>query len=71
VYIARAQLMDGYVLKDLPVDDPPSPLKCHICFRIAFLPCGHLCVCAMCAAGLEHCPVCRQEVSDTACIFTC
>jgi hypothetical protein len=72
---ARAKLMDGHVLRDLPVDDPASPSKCHICLqqnlRIAFLPCGHLCACAMCAAGLKHCPMCREEVEDTVCIFTC
>ena len=74
---ARARLMEGEVIpkKNLPIDDPPSPLKCHICLerelRIAFLPCGHLCACGMCAPGLTHCPMCREEAEDTVRIFTC
>jgi hypothetical protein len=39
---ARARLMDGHVIIDLPVDDPASPSRCHICsqqnLRIAFYP---------------------------------
>ena len=72
---ARARLVDEVVPKDLPVDDPPSTLKCRICLerdlQIAFLPCGHLCACGLCAPGLKHCPMCRREVSDTIRIFTC
>jgi hypothetical protein len=73
----NARMVDGEVVhkKDLPVDDPPFTLKCHICLErnlpIVFLPCGHLCACAMCDPGLKHCPMCRREVSDTLRIFTC
>ena len=63
---------------DLPLDDSGNPVctqKCRICLerelRIAFLPCGHLCACAMCGAGLTHCPICRKEVDVTVRIFAC
>ena len=72
---ARARLVEGVSVPTLPLDDPPSPLKCHICLerdlQIAFLPCGHLCACGMCAPGLTHCPMCRRDVLDTVRIFTC
>ncbi|XP_056001655.1 death-associated inhibitor of apoptosis 2-like [Ostrea edulis] len=46
---------------DLSVDSVENPAttteKCHLCLerdlRIAFLPCGHLCTCAICATGLK------------------
>ncbi|XP_056015982.1 baculoviral IAP repeat-containing protein 7-like [Ostrea edulis] len=63
---------------DLPLDAAGNPMctqKCHICLerdlRIAFLPCGHLCTCAMCASGLRTCPICRDAFVETVRIFTC
>jgi hypothetical protein len=28
-----------------------------------FVPCGHLCVCAHCAAAVAKCPLCRAHVA--------
>jgi hypothetical protein len=79
VFNARARLADSdRDWGDLPLDDAGNPhctQKCCICdeqeLRIAFLPCGHLCCCAMCGAGLQYCPICRQSVEETVRIFTC
>ena len=30
--------------------------------EVAFVPCGHLCVCVGCATGLAQCPICRHDV---------
>ena len=42
---------------------------CKICMEseanIVFLPCGHLCCCARCAAALGNCPICRQYIRGT------
>jgi hypothetical protein len=57
---ARARLVDLKVLhkKDLELD-----------LQIVVVPCEHFCDCAMCAAGREHCPMCRHDVLDIACII--
>ena len=63
---------------DLPVDSAGNPAtteKCHLCLerdlRIAFIPCGHLCTCAICATGLKQCPICRYRVDQAVRIFIC
>jgi len=46
---------------------------CSICMEkiasIAMVPCGHLCCCEKCAAGLKLCPVCRAPVTKTQVIY--
>jgi hypothetical protein len=52
---------------DLPLDDAGNPhcsQKCRICDE-------HELRIAMCGAGLQYCPICRQSVEDTVRIFTC
>jgi len=40
--------------------------ECVVCLErkseIIFLPCGHLCCCLRCEAGLEACPLCRVPI---------
>jgi hypothetical protein len=36
-----------------------------------FVPCGHLCVCATCAAQCQTCPICREHVIGSLKIFGC
>ncbi|VDI63716.1 Hypothetical predicted protein [Mytilus galloprovincialis] len=44
-------------------------MLCKICCEnivcIAFLPCGHLISCSLCAPSLGNCPVCRTEVKGS------
>ena len=44
--------------------------ECVICFdnaaNILFVDCGHVAVCAVCAAQLTACPVCRKRISNIA-----
>ena len=35
-------------------------LQCNI----IFLPCGHVCACWKCEAGLTHCPLCRTPIAQ-------
>ena len=35
-------------------------LQCNI----IFLPCGHVCACWKCEAGLTHCPLCRAPIAQ-------
>ena len=46
--------------------------------RYAFTPCGHRCVCHLCAVGITHmerrCPICRaqagaEELMMESCLF--
>jgi hypothetical protein len=79
VFNARARLADSdRDWGDLPLDktgNPKCTKKCHICLerelKIAFLPCGHLCSCVMCAVGFTHCPIGRQSMEEIVRIFTC
>eukprot|EP00966_Prymnesium_polylepis_P106202 2459989-Prymnesium_polylepis.1 len=56
---------------DVTADAPASAL-CSICMSApkdhAFIPCGHICTCAMCAHAIfesaKGCPVCRRAVVD-------
>ncbi|XP_078677125.1 baculoviral IAP repeat-containing protein 3-like isoform X2 [Branchiostoma floridae x Branchiostoma belcheri] len=42
---------------------------CKICMdaevNIVFIPCGHLAVCANCAASVRRCPICRASIRGT------
>ncbi|XP_070189533.1 death-associated inhibitor of apoptosis 2-like [Littorina saxatilis] len=31
-----------------------------------FLPCGHICTCEQCAAAIQHCCVCNEQIMATA-----
>ena len=46
---------------------------CAICMdksaEIAFLPCGHMCVCSTCVLLATKCPMCRKKFTSTAKIF--
>ena len=46
---------------------------CAICMdksaEIAFLPCGHMCVCSRCLPMASKCPMCRKKFTSTAKIF--
>lgn len=50
-----------------------QPNNCRICLdgekNHAFVPCGHLCVCATCAAQCQTCPICRVHVKSILQIF--
>lgn len=62
----------------LPAEDlpsaPPAPVEtfqsneCVICLEnkcnIIFLPCGHVCACWICEAGLTECPLCRATIAQ-------
>ena len=48
--------------------------ECTICMaaesEIAFLPCGHLCVCSACVVSVKNnCPMCRKKFTSTAIIY--
>ena len=47
-------------------------MECSVCLaaprEVAF-GCGRLCVCQGCATDLNHCPICRQRVTDRRSIF--
>lgn len=40
--------------------------ECVICFEVTrllvFVPCGHVCCCEQCSAGVNQCPLCRAGV---------
>ena len=46
------------------VDDAREEGLCVVCIECradtVFL-CGHMCVCELCAAGLQSCPICRRR----------
>ena len=39
--------------------------ECVVCFEraraVAFVPCGHFCVCSKCGQRLSECPICRKS----------
>ena len=52
--------------------------RCVICWdakpSLAFVPCGHVCVCSSCWGGFERnggcrCPKCRQDVQFSFLVF--
>ena len=42
------------------LDESPS----HV-----IVPCGHVCVCDICISSLNHCPLCRVEITQTLRVF--
>ena len=52
---------------------PDDSSLCIVCFEYpkecAIVPCGHFCVCKLCADKLQHCPICRQPKNDVLKIF--
>ncbi|XP_062567874.1 baculoviral IAP repeat-containing protein 7-like [Saccostrea cucullata] len=63
-----------------PAPDVQARGKCCICLdqelEIVFLPCGHVCCCALCAPALcapslQFCPICRAEIQESKRIFLC
>jgi len=62
------------VATDLPSAPPLAPVEtyqsneCVVCLEnkcnIIFLPCGHVCACWKCEAGLTHCPLCRAPITQ-------
>eukprot|EP00457_Paulinella_chromatophora_P002176 gb/GEZN01002180.1/.p1 GENE.gb/GEZN01002180.1/~~gb/GEZN01002180.1/.p1 ORF type:complete len:825 (+),score=123.18 gb/GEZN01002180.1/:53-2527(+) len=37
--------------------------------NICFVPCGHICACASCAAGLQRCPMCQHTILQSVKVF--
>ncbi|KAI0234847.1 Baculoviral IAP repeat-containing protein 7 [Lamellibrachia satsuma] len=56
-----------------PATSEEQRLQCKICMdgeaKIVFLPCGHLCSCAMCAPALRNCPICRALIRGTVRVY--
>ena len=51
-------------------DDDASCVVCLARPRaVVLLPCRHLCMCALCAAGVSTCPMCRGAVEETMVVF--
>lgn len=50
-----------------PVEGPGNS-ECVVCMETGaqaiFLPCGHVCCCLVCSGALQHCPLCRGEISQ-------
>ncbi|XP_030625349.1 baculoviral IAP repeat-containing protein 7 [Chanos chanos] len=63
--------------KDLSAEEQLRQLQeertCKVCMdklvSIVFIPCGHLVVCADCAASLHHCPICRAVIRGSVRAF--
>ena len=60
--------------------DVPDGQLCVICLmrrrRAAFVPCGHLICCQLCAISVERqvspkCPLCRKEIRSSMRIYDC
>ena len=47
--------------------------SCVVCLArpraVVLLPCRHLSLCALCAAGVSTCPMCRGAVEETMVVF--
>ena len=69
------EVCESHVQGFLATCSLPQVQKCCLCLTLpsnhAMLPCGHLCVCADCAAyaQIDACPVCRGEVEQITIIF--
>ena len=59
---------------DTPKGNRSEHKLCKICMEqeasMAFLPCGHLVCCKVCAPEHECCPICRAAVKDSVRIYT-
>jgi C3HC4-type zinc finger (RING finger) protein len=46
---------------------------CSICMEqapnVAFLECGHVCCCVVCADGVNQCPMCRADITKRVKLF--
>lgn len=71
---------DPQIDADEEAGDVPDGQLCVICLmrrrRSAFIPCGHLVCCQLCAISVERevspkCPLCRQAVRNSMRIFEC
>ncbi len=66
--------MNVFYKRSMSAGDTDDDNKlCVVCFEYpkecAIIPCGHLCVCLICANKLQHCPICRQTKNDILKIF--
>eukprot|EP01105_Mastigella_eilhardi_P021095 TRINITY_DN5078_c0_g1_i2.p1 TRINITY_DN5078_c0_g1~~TRINITY_DN5078_c0_g1_i2.p1 ORF type:complete len:197 (-),score=37.92 TRINITY_DN5078_c0_g1_i2:71-661(-) len=51
---------------------PPGVSLCKVCrneVNVVLLPCGHLCLCAGCAASRDRCPVCDAHIEQAHKVF--
>jgi len=59
-------LQQSFDLRDLPKNQIPVDY-CVICQEneksVAFVPCGHFCICEKCSMGIVICPICRSKCS--------
>ncbi|XP_065630044.1 E3 ubiquitin-protein ligase SPL2 [Quercus suber] len=69
---------DTQIASEEETGDVPDGELCVICLmrrrRSAFIPCGHLVCCQLCAISVERestpkCPVCRQEIRNSLRIY--
>ncbi|GMY34785.1 E3 ubiquitin-protein ligase SPL2 [Fagus crenata] len=69
---------DTQIAAEEETGDVPDGELCVICLmrrrRSAFIPCGHLVCCQLCAISVERestpkCPVCRQEIRNSVRIY--
>ncbi|KAF3946860.1 hypothetical protein CMV_026921 [Castanea mollissima] len=69
---------DTQIASEEETGDVPDGELCVICLmrrrRSAFIPCGHLVCCQLCAISVEResspkCPVCRQEIRNSVRIY--
>ena len=56
-----------------PVVEEPDDASCVVCLArpraVVLLPCRHLCMCALCAADVPTCPMCRGAVEESMVVF--
>ena len=62
-----------------PAGPPPRAVEeggdasCVVCLErpraVVLLPCRHLSMCALCAAGVSTCPICRSAVEESMVVF--
>lgn len=61
--------------KPITTDDIEDRDLCKICLEneldILVMPCKHLCLCAVCSANLEKCPMCRTHITEFVKVYKC
>eukprot|EP00698_Gefionella_okellyi_P025167 TRINITY_DN9106_c0_g2_i1.p1 TRINITY_DN9106_c0_g2~~TRINITY_DN9106_c0_g2_i1.p1 ORF type:complete len:390 (-),score=64.01 TRINITY_DN9106_c0_g2_i1:134-1282(-) len=64
-------MADGLMEPQTPSGTSPS--TCCVCLerdaRIAFMPCKHVCTCAVCAPTVQQCPMCRKPIQKREKLF--
>lgn len=69
----QKQLEEAEKLKDALKLEEDSKL-CVVCLseprNCIIMPCAHLCVCAVCCAQLDFCPICREPKDHRIAVFT-